>query len=222
MEENEARIFYKNKITKTIYLISYVFLCLFGVVFSLVSGIGLIVENGKSPSSVYLYICLGFGLASLLMAIIAICLASFHREEGLNISRFNFILVLKIILRGLNLIGSLILLLGSFFGPIGLDANNEGWGNFIRIFAIFLLIVEGTAFLYSLWKIAWRKENPDRYAPGVISKGREKPKYTATKVEQEPKETKRKDNIKKIENKGNEQQKEVIKAIEVKDDKKNK
>ena len=31
MEEKEARLFYKNEITKTFYLLSYIFLGLFGL-----------------------------------------------------------------------------------------------------------------------------------------------------------------------------------------------
>ncbi len=223
MEENEARLFYKNKIVKVIYTTSYVFLAFFGVIFSLVSGIGLIVENGKNPSSIYLYVALGFGIVSLLMAIITICLAFFHSEEGVDVKRFNCILTIKIILRGINLIAALILLIGSFFGSIGFDVSNDGWGNFIRVFAIFFIIVEATSFLYSLWKIAWRKENPERYAPGVVSKEKEKAKYTAEKVEKEDKKpvnTKKNKHIKKLESKKKTSQKEVIKAIEVQDESK--
>lgn len=227
MEENEARLFYKNKITKTIYLLSYVFLGLFGIVYSLVSGIGLIVENGKNPSSIYLYVALGFGIVSLLLTIITICLAYFHSEEGIKVKRFNHILVLKTVLRGINILGSLILLFGSFFGSVGYDVENNSWGNFIRFFAIFLLIIEGTAFLFSLWKILWRKENPERYAPGIVVKQIEKPKYTAVKVEkEEPKSNKpvkkespfhRKEKVKQIDSKKQIENKETVKAIEVQD-----
>ncbi len=218
MEEKEARLFFKNRITKTFYLISYIFLGLFGVVFTLVSGIGLIVENG-AKSSIYLYISLGFGIASLLVSIITLCLALIHREEGLKTTRFNLIMGFKLTLRIINFLGSLILLIGSFAGSIGFDVSNNGWGDFVRIFAIFLMIIEATMALYTVWKIAWRKENPERYAPGLVVKERVKPKYTAEKIEkEEPKQTKEEPKKKQIEQKKT--KKETIKAIEVKDDKK--
>ncbi len=219
MEEKEVRLFFKDKIAKRFYLVSYIFLGLFGIIFTLVSGIGLIVENGNA-SSIYLYICLGFGIVSLVMAIITICLALFHNKEGLSTNKFNLIMWLKMFLRVINFIGALILLIGSFAGSIGFDVQNEHWGNFIRIFAIFLMIIEATMALYSAWKIAWRKENPERYAPGLVVKKREKPKYTAEKVEKEETIKENKANNKQIEQK--KENKEVIKAIEVKDEKKKK
>ena len=74
MEEKEARLFYKNKITKTFYLLSYIFLGLFGLLLLALSGIGIIVENG-SASVPYLYVTLGFGIVSLIVSIVVLCLA---------------------------------------------------------------------------------------------------------------------------------------------------
>lgn len=167
MEENEARLFYKNKITKTFYLISYIFLGLFGLLLLALSGIGIIVENG-SKSVPYLYVTLGFGVISLIVSIVVLCIAFIHNEDGFSYLRVNVVFGLKLFLRLFNMIGSFVLLLGSFLGKIGFDVENEPWGNFLKCFAIVLLVLEGTMSLYSMWKLAWRRENPERYAPGLI------------------------------------------------------
>lgn len=179
MEENEARLFYKNKLTKTFYLLSYIFLGLFGFLFLVLSGIGLIVENGSS-SVAYLYVTLGFGAISLIVSIIVLCIAFIHTDDGFSYVRVNTVFGMKLFLRIWNMIGSLVLLLGSFLGNIGFDVGNDPWGNFLKTSAIILLVIEGTMSLYSLWKLAWRKENPERYAPGLVknetpSKEEEKP-----------------------------------------------
>ncbi len=199
MEENEARLFYKNKITKILYLLSYIFLGLFGILFSLVSGIGLIVENGAGAST-YLYVCLGFGFASLLVSIIVLCMAFIKSEEGFSIFRMNALFGVKTGLRILNMISALLLLIGTFAVSIGFDVGNDGWGNFVRVFAIALLVIEATMSLYSIWKLAWRKENPERYAPGlIVEKSEEKTApYVATKKEKQvkaPKEKKEKHHL---------------------------
>lgn len=167
MEEKEARLFYKNKITKTFYLLSYIFLGLFGLLLLALSGIGIIVENG-SASVPYLYVTLGFGVVSLIVSIVVLCLAFIRNEDGFSYLRVNVVFALKLFLRVFNMIASLVLLLASFLGKVGFDVGNEPWGNFLKCFAIVLLVLEGTMSLYSLWKLAWRKENPERYAPGLI------------------------------------------------------
>ncbi len=199
MEENEARLFYKNKITKTLYLLSYIFLGLFGLLYSLVAGIGLIVENGAGAST-YLYVCLGFGFGSLLISIIVLCVAFIKPNEGFTITRVNAVFGVKTGLRILNMIAALLLLIGTFAVQIGFDVGNDGWGNFVRVFAIALLVIEATMSLYSIWKLAWRKENPERYAPGlVVEKIEEKASpYVATKKQKQvkaPKEKKEKHHL---------------------------
>lgn len=185
MEENEARLFYKNKFTKIFYLLSYIFLGIFGFLFLTLSGIGLIVENGSS-SVAYLYVTLGFGAFSLIVSIIVFCIAFIHNEDGFSYLRVNVVSGMKLFLRVFNMLGSLVLLLGSFLGKIGFDVGNEPWGNFLKVFAIVLLVIEGTMSLYSVWKLAWRKENPERYAPGLIKN------VTPSKEEPSKKEKKQK------------------------------
>lgn len=204
MEEKEARLFYKNKITKTFYLLSYIFLGLFGLLLLALSGIGIIVENG-SASVPYLYVTLGFGVVSLIVSIVVLCLAFIHNEDGFSYLRVNVVFALKLFLRVFNMIASLVLLLASFLGEVGFDVGNEPWGNFLKCFAIVLLVLEGTMSLYSLWKLAWRKENPERYAPGLIKN------TLPSKEEKEPSKKKAKEEKKNV---SSLPKKENVKAID--------
>ncbi|HBN00768.1 MAG TPA: hypothetical protein DD384_06095 [Firmicutes bacterium] len=187
MEENEARLFYKNKITKAFYLLSYIFLGIFGFLFIILSGIGLIVENG-SPSVPYLYVTLGFGGLSLIVAIVVLCFAFIHNDDGFSYLRLNVVSGMKLFLRLFNTLGSFVMLMGSFLGKIGFDVGNEPWGNFLKVSAIVLLVIEGTMSLYSLWKFAWRKENPERYAPGLIKSALPSKRETERPKKKEKKE----------------------------------
>lgn len=204
MEEKEARLFYKNKITKTFYLLSYIFLGLFGLLLLALSGIGIIVENG-SASVPYLYVTLGFGIVSLIVSIVVLCLAFIRNEDGFSYLRVNVAFALKLFLRVFNMIASLVLLLASFLGEVGFDVGNEPWGNFLKCFAIVLLVLEGTMSLYSLWKLAWRKENPERYAPGLIKN------TLPSKEEKEPSKKKAKEEKKNV---SSLPKKEDVKAID--------
>lgn len=204
MEEKEARLFYKNKITKTFYLLSYIFLGLFGLLLLALSGIGIIVENG-SASVPYLYVTLGFGIVSLIVSIVVLCLAFIRNEDGFSYLRVNVVFALKLFLRVFNMIASLVLLLASFLGEVGFDVGNEPWGNFLKCFAIVLLVLEGTMSLYSLWKLAWRKENPERYAPGLIKN------TLPSKEEKEPSKKKAKEEKKNV---SSLPKKEDVKAID--------
>ena len=196
--EEEARLFYKNKIIKKLFLLSYVFLGVFGLLFSVVSGIGLIVENGSKPSSIFLYITLGFGLFSLIISIILLCLTFINDGDGMSLTKANAVFVIKLILRIINLLGSSILLIGSFVSNIGFDVGNDSWGYFLRVLSIIFIALEGVMCLYNIWNLAWRKENPERYSPGVYikkidntpSKKNVSPKQIAktskTKIEKKP------------------------------------
>ena len=209
MEEKEARLFYKNKITKTFYLLSYIFLGLFGLLLLALSGIGIIVENG-SASVPYLYVTLGFGVVSLIVSIVVLCLAFIRNEDGFSYLRVNVVFALKLFLRVFNMIASLVLLLASFLGKVGFDVGNEPCGNFLKCFAIVLLVLEGTMSLYSMWKLAWRRENPERYAPGLIKN------TIPSKEEKEPSKKKAKEEKKNVSSLSKKENVKVIDNPEIK------
>lgn len=168
--KEEARLFYKNEIVKKMYLLSYVFLSIFGMLYALFSGIALIVENGKEPSSTLLYIALGFGLLSFVTAIILLCFALIDTRDGIGIFRAQVIYGIKLFLRIVNLLSGTYLLVICFVSNIAFDVSNDSWGYFLRGFAIFVMAVEGVMCLYNLWNLAWRKENPERFSVGLYLK----------------------------------------------------
>lgn len=163
----EARLFYKNELIKKMYIGSYVFLGIFGILLSIISGIGLIVENGAETPSGFLYVALIIGLASFVIAVILLCATFINADQGMSFLKANIIFGIKLFLRVVNLLGGLTLLLGSFIANIGFDVGNDGWGHFLRVFALIIIVIEGVMCAYNIWNIAWRKENPERYMPGL-------------------------------------------------------
>lgn len=168
--KQEARLYYKNAIIKKLYIGSYVFLGIFGVLLAIISGIGLIVENGQEVSGGFLYVALGVGLVSFVVAVILLCFSFINDGNGMSFLKANIIFGIKLFLRVVNLLGGLVLLLGSFIANIGFDVGNDGWGHFVRAFALIIIVIEGVMCLYNIWNIAWRKENPERYMPGLYIK----------------------------------------------------
>lgn len=39
----------------------------------------------------------------------------------------------------------------------------SSWTNFLQVYAVVGVVVSGLATMYAIWKLAWMKENPERY-----------------------------------------------------------
>lgn len=190
VSKEQARLYYKNAIVKKIYLISYIFLGIFGILYALFAGISLIVENKTEPSSTFLYFALGIGLFSLVVAIILLCFALIGVSDSMSIFRAQAIFGIKLFLRILNLLSGIYLLVIAFATNVGFDVSNDSWGYFVRGFALFVSIVEGVMCLYNFWNLAWRKENPERFSVGLYIKKIENIDKEDKKKKKEKKETK--------------------------------
>lgn len=173
--EEEARLFYKNKAIKALYLLSYILLGIFSVGYLIFSGIAFIVENGSSPSHAFVWLTITavvFGI-SLILTIITLCMAFIDEGDGFSPKRIRAVNHLKFWVRLVNTIGAAFLLLSATVGEAGKSQGNIAWNNFLITASIVLLCVEGIMTLYSLWRLAWTKENPERYGGSFVPAIRE-------------------------------------------------
>lgn len=170
VSEEEARLFYKNKAIQTLYLFSYILLGIFSGGYLLLNGVAFVVENGSAPSHAFGWLWTSasfFGLA-LILTIITLCLAFIDEGDGFSLRRLHAVNHLKLWVRLVLTLGAVFLLLASTIGEAGKSQGNIAWGNFLFSAAIVLLCVEGLMTLYSLWHLAWTKENPERYGSSFL------------------------------------------------------
>ena len=170
MNENEARLVYKNKITKTINLALFIASCVLVFFTTFFSALLLIMdgEAGTIPQ-VFDYIFLGFTILALIFVAIRTGLMFVHGQEGLSRARYQAIDIVKLMVSGALILAHLDLGLGAFFGNIA--SANSGLNLFLRGYAIFVFALEVIVFIYGLWRIAWIKENPERiYGTLAVSK----------------------------------------------------
>ena len=170
MNENEARLVYKNKITKTINLALFIASCVL-VFFTTFFSALLLIMDGEAGSipQVFDYIFLGFTILALVFVAVRTGLMFVHGKEGLSRARYHAIDIVKLMVSGALILAHLDLGLGAFFGNIA--SANSGLNLFLRGYAIFVFALEVIVFIYGLWRIAWIKENPERiYGTLAVSK----------------------------------------------------
>lgn len=170
MNENEARLVYKNKITKNINLALFIasgilvfFTMFFGALLLIIDG-----EAGLLPQ-VFDYIFFGFMILSLIFYAVRMGLMFVNGKDGLSRARYHAIDVVKLLVSGSLILAHLTLGLGAFVG--GIASANSGLNLFLRGYAIFVFALEVIVFIYGLWRMAWIKENPERiYGTLALSK----------------------------------------------------
>ena len=161
MKESEARLVYKNKITKNINLALFIASCVLVYITLLLSAFLLIVEGEKDiGAKVISYIFFGFAVVALILSCIRIGLMFIHSKDGLTKARFKAIDVVKLIANGTLIAAHITLVIGLFF--LGSASVNGGFASFLKVYAIFILVLEIILFVYGLWRMAWIKENPER------------------------------------------------------------
>ena len=161
MKESEARLVYKNKITKNINLALFIASCVLVFLTLLLSAFLLITEGEKDVGArVIAYVFFGLAIFALILACIRIGLMFVHSKDGLTRTRFKAIDIVKLIANGTLIAAHITLVIGLFF----LDtANvNSGFAGFLKVYSIFILVLEVILFVYGLWRMAWIKENPER------------------------------------------------------------
>lgn len=186
MNENEARLVYKNKITKNINLAAFIALCVL-VFLSLIMSAFLLITEGEKEAApkVMSYIFFGFCIFGIVLVSTLIGLMFIHSKEGLTILRFKAIDIVKMMIRGTMILAYIILAIGVFF--LDVMSINSGFNGFLRVISIFLIVLEIILFVYGLWKMAWTKENPERvYGKFNISQQTSLPKTPRKTVLKSP------------------------------------
>jgi hypothetical protein len=172
-KEKEARDTLAYALKKKLYLYSYIFMIVFSLVSLLVSCLGLIIDSSLEAEAVkganiVLYVSIGVSVIALIL-IAWLSALYFVNGEDKNVSpsKIKTVSFLKCAIRFLNMCHGLLLLIAATqnAGGAGKPANS-----FFRIYGIFILVLEGLMFLYSLWMAAWIKENPERYQTPVFPK----------------------------------------------------
>jgi hypothetical protein len=154
----------KSQAQKKLYLYSYIFMVIIAFLDVLLAGIGMIVDLEKGLNYVYYYLAIGFGVFGLLLIAWLSALYFVNGDEAPTPGRIKAVGVIKLLIRSANALSGVFFLVASF---VYQSSQSTGWNGFLRGYSIVILVVEGIMILYSLWKNAWIKENPDRYVTPV-------------------------------------------------------
>jgi hypothetical protein len=154
----------KSQAQKKLYLYSYIFMVAIALLNVLLSGVGMIVDLEKGLNYVYYYLAIGFGVFGLLLIAWLSALYFVNGDEAPSAGRIKAVGIIKLLIRSSNALASVFFLVASF---VYASAESKGWNGFLRGFSIVILIIEGVMLVYSLWKNAWIKENPERYVTPV-------------------------------------------------------
>ena len=141
-------------------LYSYVCQLVFVFLDLLMCGVSLILAHEDGLNLVYLWISLGGAVVSLvLLAVLSALYFAGTPEERNTRGRIRACLVIRMSLRIIGLV-----IMTGFLLHLGLVSPNEtGWSHFLYIYSILGLIVSGLSTIYAIWKLAWMKQNPERY-----------------------------------------------------------
>jgi hypothetical protein len=178
-EEQKNRLIKETlsaEVKKRLYLYSYIALIVLSFCAVLFAAISLIVDanvgGNQQPSMICSYVCLGFAVVSLILLSV---LSAFYfvNPEDASLARIHGVSLLRVLIR-FTLFASGIAMMSSSFLGLGGD-NGLSWRGFARGWGITLLAIEGIMFVFSLWKNAWIKENPERYLTPVYPLAKKKP-----------------------------------------------
>lgn len=154
----------RSQLQQKAYLYSYIFMIIIALANILLSGVGMIVDLEKGLDYVWYYLAIGFGLASLLFIVWLSTLYFVGGDEKPSAGRIKAVGIMKILVRAANLLTGTWFLTLSF---VYQSAQSKGWNGFLRGYGIVIMILEGVMVIYSLWKNAWIRENPERYMTPV-------------------------------------------------------
>jgi hypothetical protein len=160
-----------EKLQSHIVLYSYIaeavtlFLSIFVTAVSLIIASG----NPSAPAMIYFYVAGGFAIGTLLVYGILSALYFVGDDEERNTAkRIKATLSWRIVYRIFSLVEYIVIICAMFING---STANLGWDNFLKVYSIMLAAIFALVLLYSLWKKAWIKENPERfsYAAGISS-----------------------------------------------------
>jgi cytochrome bd-type quinol oxidase subunit 2 len=140
----------------------YSYICQVAFVFFdlLVGGVSLIVAHDADQALGFLWAAFGCSIFSLiLVAILSALYFVGDDEERNSLSRIRASLWIRMSLRILGVITMCMFFI--HLGVIVKTATN--WTNFLNVYAVVGVVISGLATMYAIWKLAWMKENPERY-----------------------------------------------------------
>lgn len=160
-----------EKLQQHIILYSYIaeavtlFLSIFVTAVSLIIASG----NPSSPSLIYFYVAGSFAIGTILVyGILSALYFVGDDEERSTAKRIKATLSWRIVFRSFSLVEYIVIICAMFING---STSNAGWDAFLKVYSIMLSAIFAIILLYSLWKKAWIKENPERfsYAAGIPS-----------------------------------------------------
>jgi hypothetical protein len=166
-EEQEKQLatdILKSQAQKRLYLYSYIFMVAIALLNVLLAGVGMIVDLEKGLNYIYYYLAIGFGVFGLLLIAWLSALYFVDGDQAPTPGRIKAVGIIKVLIRSSNTLASVFFLVASF---VYAESESKGWNGFLRGFSIVIMVLEGVMLLYSLWKNAWIKENPERYVTPV-------------------------------------------------------
>jgi hypothetical protein len=157
-EERQARLFYKNRFVRALNLYSLIGLGVIAAADLLLAGIGLIIDS-PAQDLTWLYVALGASLA-VIIALALLAGLIFAGGAPYSRGRLTAIDATKLVIRLLSVLAGA----GFFVAALnGSGGANLSWNSFLRTYAIVIMAAEGLMALYSIWRLAWMKANPERY-----------------------------------------------------------
>jgi hypothetical protein len=159
-----------EKLRNNIVLYSFIGQIVLALLILFLSVTSLIVASNASVSVqiAYFYVALAFSFVDIiLIAWQAALYFVGDDEEKVTKRRIHFTYGLRVAFRFSNLILGVSLILGEYVGGGVNGTSSSSWDGFIKIATILILVAEGVILLYSLWKAAWMRENPERYSYGI-------------------------------------------------------
>lgn len=153
-----------DKLKERIILYSYIGQAIYLFLSIFVLSTSLIIASAMTSSApmIYFYVAGSFALADLLVfGILSALYFVGDEEERSTPRRIKGTLTLRIIFRIFAIVSNSVVIVGLFTNGA---LDNEGWGAFMKVYSILMDVVFFLLFLYSIWKKAWIKENPERFS----------------------------------------------------------
>jgi hypothetical protein len=159
-EGKSDRFYFRNKVVQSLYFYSFIGLTLIVLTNLLFASIGLVFDFGVRDATWLLVALVISGLSLIGVSILA-ALTFAGGAEGMTLKRVKATEILRLVLRFLNLSSGAALLVTALLRDGEVDTN---WDPLLQGYGLAILVIEVFMVLFSVWRIAWVKANPERYS----------------------------------------------------------
>jgi len=154
------RFYFRNKVIKSLYFYSFIGLVLIVLANLLFSAIGLVIDLGLRDATWLLVALVISGLS--LVGVSALAGLTFSGgANGMTLKRVRATEILRIVLRFLNAASGTALFLTAFLRD---GEVQDSWIPLLQGYGVTILALQVLMALFSLWRIAWVRANPERYS----------------------------------------------------------